>query len=293
MFISFFLRILFPKKPIVLLYHDIFSNDNIYKDSVTINGFDNQLNFLNKYFNICNFSDFDQIKDLKRSFLSRPSVMITFDDGYENNFTNAYPLLKKYNIPAIIFANTIHLDSKDILWFKLYKLYNKISNNSICISNLKQQDNQPFSLYKRNFDEFIIDQKKADNYNYFLEYTSGLKVNQIVEMDKSGLVEFGLHTHSHPIITRVNDNETLINEWKKNYMLLDKYVTKKIRLAAYPNGEFDMRNINVLTNININNCFSVNKYISNIPQRFQYQRVGIYSNSMFKFFGKLLLYGKI
>ena len=44
---------------------------------------------------------------------NKPCVVITFDDGYKNNYTNAYPILKKYNIPAIIFLTTNFIDSKN------------------------------------------------------------------------------------------------------------------------------------------------------------------------------------
>lgn len=39
----------------------------------------------------------------------RKSVVITFDDGYENNYAAAYPVLKKYGFPATIFVEVAHL----------------------------------------------------------------------------------------------------------------------------------------------------------------------------------------
>lgn len=39
----------------------------------------------------------------------RKSVVITFDDGYENNYTAAYPVLKEQGIPATVFVEVARL----------------------------------------------------------------------------------------------------------------------------------------------------------------------------------------
>ncbi len=45
--------------------------------------------------------------------LGSKSIAITFDDGYEDNFTNAYPILKKYGFPATIFLTVKYVNG---LW---------------------------------------------------------------------------------------------------------------------------------------------------------------------------------
>lgn len=45
--------------------------------------------------------------------LPEHSVWVTFDDGYKDNYTNAYPILKKLNIPATFFVTTGFINRKE------------------------------------------------------------------------------------------------------------------------------------------------------------------------------------
>jgi len=47
--------------------------------------------------------------------LPKRSVLISFDDGYRDNFTNAYPILKKLNISAIVFLSAKYINTEKIL----------------------------------------------------------------------------------------------------------------------------------------------------------------------------------
>ena len=63
------------------------------------------MNYLkNDGFTVISFEQIDQIAGIKKP------VIITFDDGYENNYTYAYPILKKYNFTATIFVCTDFID---------------------------------------------------------------------------------------------------------------------------------------------------------------------------------------
>src|SRR3990170_2672732 len=45
------------------------------------------------------------------------AIALTFDDGYEDNYTNAYPVLKQYGVPATIFLITGFVGSSIQLWW--------------------------------------------------------------------------------------------------------------------------------------------------------------------------------
>ena len=58
--------------------------------------------------------------------LPKKSIVITFDDGYNDNFTNAYPILKEFNLKATVFVITNTIDkNKNYLTSNEIKLMDK------------------------------------------------------------------------------------------------------------------------------------------------------------------------
>jgi len=45
------------------------------------------------------------------------SIVLTFDDGYRNNVTQAIPILRKYNAPATFFLSTGHVERREPFWY--------------------------------------------------------------------------------------------------------------------------------------------------------------------------------
>ena len=86
----------------VIMYHNIDENSRISRLSVSPENFQRQMDFLSKNgYHVVSLPELaDLIKDKRPLF---KTLVITFDDGYENNFKDAYPVLKKYNLPATIF----------------------------------------------------------------------------------------------------------------------------------------------------------------------------------------------
>jgi len=95
----------------ILMYHTI--NDTpvgIPELSVNLDDFDKQMEYLSS--NGYTAIGFDEIKDYSK--YEKP-VIITFDDGYVDNFTYAYPILRKYGMKATVFMVSDQIDKKDHL----------------------------------------------------------------------------------------------------------------------------------------------------------------------------------
>ncbi|MBU0755740.1 MAG: polysaccharide deacetylase family protein, partial [Planctomycetes bacterium] len=104
-----------PLKIPVLMYHSVADRmeDLPWGELVcTVTGFADQMSYLNKngFHGISLYDLRDHIKEGKR--LPRKPVVITFDDGYLDNWVNAMPLLKKYGMQATVFVSLDFIDPK-------------------------------------------------------------------------------------------------------------------------------------------------------------------------------------
>jgi len=94
----------------ILLYHSISNTGNLY--SVKKNEFVKQMEFLQKNdYKSISLNTFVRKNKLPEN-LPTKSVIITFDDGYEDNFTTAMPILKKYDFTATFFVTTNFINNK-------------------------------------------------------------------------------------------------------------------------------------------------------------------------------------
>lgn len=95
-------------KVLVLNYHKI--DHTFISLSVRPEDFDNQMKYLhdNGYHTISPDELYEALAG--NGQLPENPVLITFDDGYEDNYTNAYPILRKYDFKATIFVVTGFLD---------------------------------------------------------------------------------------------------------------------------------------------------------------------------------------
>ena len=116
LFLVFILLYFFQNKGVpCIMYHSI-------SDEKAINSknFEEQLELMKNYATF----KFEELEEVHCT-LPKNSILLTFDDGYKDNYTNAFPLLKKYNMKATIFLNTAYIgtDPEYLNWEEIKEMY--------------------------------------------------------------------------------------------------------------------------------------------------------------------------
>lgn len=99
-----------PKGVIILMYHRI--NDTLPEHNLVTRtkDFEAQMKFLHSHpsvYRVIGLKDFEtRHPSIFTGEGPRTKVIITFDDGYRDNYLNAYPILKIFNFPATVFLTT-------------------------------------------------------------------------------------------------------------------------------------------------------------------------------------------
>lgn len=102
----------------VLMYHrvlprgaDTYSHDGII---VTPETFERQMRFLSRHFRLLTPDAFAH--ELSGPGFGRRSILVTFDDGWHDNFRNALPILRRHRVPAIVFVATAYVGTTRTFW---------------------------------------------------------------------------------------------------------------------------------------------------------------------------------
>ena len=101
-----------------LMYHSVDSEKG--KGGIFVDEFEEHIKWIKdkKTFKM------EELRNLNY-ILPKNSILITFDDGYKNNYTLAFPILKKYNMKATIFLNTKFTgkDEAYLNWDEIKEMY--------------------------------------------------------------------------------------------------------------------------------------------------------------------------
>ena len=260
------LRIKFSKAVTILAYHrvlNIADEDNFPFDielvSASVSAFTSQMQYVKQHFTPMSFASLLQCLD--RGEAPPPNaVIITFDDGFADNYHNAFPVLKKFNIPATIFLSTGYIDGQEIFWYE--KLSYAVMTASPCTLAIPQTeivhlDGSPLSrrcaikILMRRLQRVpdherlailddLFNQLSINHRNISDPRSGPLTWEQILEMSASR-IEFGSHGVSHPVFSML-DSAKLQFELTHSKQQIETMLNKPVQVMAYPVGGEDAFN---------------------------------------------------
>lgn len=133
-------RRLFVKGPTVfiLMYHKIAPNAYPYYGvSVTPNIFEKQIRTIVKHYQVVAL---EELADMQNFFGRKDIIAITFDDGYKGVYRWAFPILRKFDLPATVFLTTDLIGSNQLLWpdYLAFMLHSAVEHRSFAGINLSE-----------------------------------------------------------------------------------------------------------------------------------------------------------
>jgi len=197
-FTGFYYFYLTPKYvvPVLVYHHFGYEESTLF---VTPENFQRQMQYLvDKKYNVISLDEYIQAKKANKKF-PRNTVVITIDDGFQDNFTYAYPVLKEHELPAIIFltAGYVNNDDEYLNWVEAREM---LEHN---ISFGAHTKNHTYLPGVKNTDELIteirgskkiIEDNIGQRINYFCYPTGGFN-EQIKEVTRKSGYQAALTTN--------------------------------------------------------------------------------------------------
>ncbi len=199
--------------------------------------------------------DFISLDDLYELIISgkarqRPFVIFTIDDGYMDNYTQAFPIFEKYNIPFTIFIATDFIDKKAILWWdcieNLIMTHESVTTSdgrAYPCKTFQQRWNTFRYLRERilNLDQNCLEQGLNEMFTHYdIDWygpikEKGMTWSQIKALADHPLCTIGGHTVSHPSL-KILSAEEAEQEMREGIERIAQAVQQPVRFFAYPYG---------------------------------------------------------
>lgn len=233
---------------IILTYHSFCNGwPRGLFNSLPVSRFEKQVRFLKKNFNLVSLQK--GIDNLRQGrYADKPYLAITIDDGFQDNFNLAWPILRHHDVPATIFLATDFIDTGRSPWPTQLK-------EALEHTQVKYMET-PFRANINNFSmrlNVAQQLKKAwgplspeERFEKIKEFRKHLRVDlesyyppltweQIKRMRVGG-IEYGSHTVYHSILPVV-DSTVMQRELYNSKLRIEDVLQEPCTLFAYPDGK--------------------------------------------------------
>ena len=222
-----------------------------------------------KHFNLVSLQDaLKQINNPLNNGYDKPSVVVTFDDGYAGNYRVLLPIVKSMNMPVTVFVATKHIQDQSLYWYD--RLINALQGEeNISLNHLllgKYRINQCKGAENwREIERLLSDLKalepakredvvediiKGINIQQRKKYNGAapLSVKELQELAGCSFETIGAHSHCHNILTQLSEDKVM-ESIKTSKQLLESWINKPVNYFSYPNGNYNDNVINILGKI--------------------------------------------
>jgi peptidoglycan/xylan/chitin deacetylase (PgdA/CDA1 family) len=250
-----------PQRPVLLVlnYHRIGDKDAAPYDpglfSCTAEEFDWQIAYYKRNFRM---STLDEVLGLLsgETRLADPRVLITFDDGYIDNYQLAYPVLRRHGVQGVFFLPTSFTGTGRIPWWdEVAYIVKHARTKQFRLDYPRPQD---FDLVRDGIERTIMcvlrlykEPEMRDSARFVEQLESAcdssrpgpgaercfLNWDEARQMQQGGMA-FGSHTHRHEILSKLKAQEQL-EELRISRQILEKELGRTIDTLAYPVGARD------------------------------------------------------
>lgn len=237
------------KKIIFPFYHTVsvqaLSYINPLYSPINKKDFEKQVDFLLEHFKpISVFDAYQYI--INNENPKDPSFVISFDDGLSGVYENAFPILKRKGVPAIVFLNTDFVDNTSLFYrFKTAMILSAIENQPMlnkpiyALLNDLGYTGESLStiLLKIGYKQSkILDRLlpicDINEETFLREEKPYLTVQQINEMSKAD-VAFGSHGTNHAEFQSLSEAERWL-QLEKSFDWINIHCPQKLKLFAFP-----------------------------------------------------------
>jgi peptidoglycan/xylan/chitin deacetylase (PgdA/CDA1 family) len=206
--------------------------------------FRRQMQFVARHYDPISMSDLSRALDDETTLPPRPAI-VTFDDGYEDNYTHAFPILRELGVPATMFVATGYIGGTETFWFdRVCQIV--LANPGATLEIGRETCTVPLDrpAQRRLVHRVLKCLKRCTNAERLttlaqLEarfgastgpshtaYSRPLTWEQVREMASEG-IEFASHTVNHPVLANCTDSEL-------EFEMRDSWQTLKNQLGVAP-----------------------------------------------------------
>lgn len=294
---------------LILMYHRILPREDA-KDIVQAgmfvepSTFNNHILFLKMNFKIVSLEAICFSKERAEPGYKQPTCVLTFDDGWSDFYSYAFPILQEHEVPATVFLPTDYIGSADVFWMDQIAFlirekmgangFSKNINNSYnqIVKQIENMKGPAESMLERvinllkgyhedSIREVIKELHNRWNIDVGVKKREFLSWDEVREMAESNLVSYGSHTASHRILTALGEDE-IFDELvrSRERLIAERVVDQSFIPLSYPNGNFNENIAQTVKETGYSLAVTTVKGWNNAPSSDPYslRRIGIHQD---------------